>query len=1204
MTDTINLYKELDLSIPPAPGRNLVEAGAGTGKTFSIALLFLWQVIYREMSVDQILVVTFTDAATSELKDRIRKFLNIALDVYAGNNDESDEIKCVSKICLYGDPDSDQIERRKIITARAIHNFDDVSIFTIHSFCQRILSDNAFETGSPFATSVIENQDEVVRQLSDDFYRSYTYKQSDLSFALLEECGVSLKFIYTLAKEYINHISLKITPGTTAELEKSVAISFAGENLEKLYHETGEQYKNKITGLDTAWQKEAENFFKDDRKFKKKYKIETIIEKLLLFFSNTETDYPLSDQFRDIISFFSRRTIIEKAFLKKFAEEPVQHPFFNFCEELDEICLRYENQKDEESTARKTALIHYMLKTIKTGLDSYKNERHLISYNDMLSNLDKAVNSNKDLIKTVSKRFSSVFIDEFQDTDPMQYNIFSTLFSNVNTYLYFIGDPKQAIYSFRGADLETYIEAAISCKECYSLTTNFRSTSDIIDPINRIFSNKNPFIEKSIAYREALSAKGKSSDFIIKDGRSNFIVSLIDNFNKSESEQHIADNIALRIKDILALSEKKSAMIGDKSDDGDKIRRPVMPADIAVLTRTGKQGSKVAAAIREQGINAIEINPVSVYSSEEFFEMELLAESLSDPYCMKKLSALLCTRICGLTVNDIDDIAHNDSEKYNGYLLDIRRYADLWKRYSFNTAVCAVFEDFYTYNRILSLSNGDRIITNYNQLIEIFNRYCLRNSAGPEELLFFIQMLKNEDIDDDDSEQPVRMESDEQAVIVSTIHKSKGLEYPIVFVPYCWNNSEPFANNNFVYHKNGERCLEIVGGNDCDNYKKCANEILAENIRLLYVSLTRACNRLYLYWGNVKNRSSNFYSSALDYLFFADMLDESEDDNSNDYVQKLRSLLRTDKPDLSDTLKEKFDGINIDVEHINNSEHDSDKLLSKTERITNFKSRVFDRAIDRSWKINSYSYITSGIYDESGHETHLPEQKRDENMLPPGASAGNCFHKIFENIDFKKDMEEQLVTIEDSLNRYGFDLSYKDYVLQCVSSVLKAEVMPGFKLSMLNSRDRVHEMEFYFVINNADITRLVKIINKEYPEFITNEKMIVSEINGFMKGFIDLTFVYKDKIFIADWKSNYLPGTYSESEVKDSMRRHLYHIQMIIYSVALWRYIKSRCGSFDYSMFGGVLYLYVRGMREDCSSGVYFDRPKEQFLIEVERCFV
>ncbi|MDA3900811.1 MAG: exodeoxyribonuclease V subunit beta [Spirochaetes bacterium] len=1186
MSDNIS---ELDLTIPPSSGSVLVEAGAGTGKTFSIAILFLWEVIVKYRSVDSILVVTFTEAATSELKERIRNFLMLARDILSGSSKNEPAAIYIRTICEYN-ADEKEKERRMLIVAQAIYNFDDVSIFTIHGFCQRMLSENAFETGSPFATGLLDNEDDVVRQIVDDYYRSYIYRQDISSYSALVDSNVSVNRLTKWTLQYIKQNDIVITP----ETEVDITNSFVDKEMIELIEDITEcALVLRETAIECR--AEIESFFNVDNKFKVAYTMKLVVENLDLCIKFDPNTISFDKGAKKAVQFFSPVKIKSKGLKKAFIDEPVSHFFFEMSETLLSKIEKYE-AKMEEIPLRVTALYHDLFAYTKKRLSEYKSERHLISYNDMLANLDAALTGMTDLAARIRTRYRSVFIDEFQDTDPLQYRIFSTIFKEADVPLYFIGDPKQAIYSFRGADLNTYLEAAKACSKTYSLTTNYRSTEDVLSPINRLFSGKAPFIEEGIVYADAQTAGQPQEREVIDDGQTNFIIPLINDMNSGGTQSLIAEHVAMEIEKILKLSADGKTCL---TDSNSKQPRSIRPSDIAVLVRTSTQGSIVANAIRERGITAIEISPDSVYRSHEFFEMELLLFSLADPYSSSKLFALLSTRICSFSASKIDSLHIGESEEYNDLLLAIRNYAELWREKGFHAAVLAIFDDFKTYESVLGLEGGERIITNYMHIIELFHDYCLKTGAGPDELLFHIQLIKRGDTGENETEVPVRMESDEQAVIISTIHKSKGLEYPIVFVPYCWKNSAPLSGSPFTFHRNGKRYLDISASSKSDNYATCCNEILSENIRLLYVALTRARSRVYLYWGEIKNRNRNFYSSALDYLLFRDCVSDIED-----VVMNLRSNLEEEKPSVYNRVKDYFKGYAVTAYNVIEVPAESDYI--PVERTCNFSSREFTRSIDNSWKINSYSYITSGIRNEGQHERHYQSGNPvPDDMLPPGAAAGNCFHAILEQIAFIQPVSDYDELIEDQLRMHGFNKTYKDYVSRCIDSVLKAPLQKNFSLSLLTDRDRIHEMEFYFPIESVKLQNLISVVNSYYPEFHSTENTLFSsELKGYMKGFIDLVFQKEGKLYIADWKSNYLSGSYEENAITDSMKMHNYHIQLVIYSIALWRYIRSRTGTYNYQVFGGVYYFYVRGMETDSQNGVYFNRPQQKFLEEANSCFL
>ena len=489
--------KKFDLINTPLTGTNLIEASAGTGKTYAISGLFVRLVLEKKFTADQILVVTFTKAATEELKQRIRKKLIQAKEAFIKGESEDGFINNLVE----------NTENHRQAAGRlndALVDFDRAAIFTIHGFCQRILHENAFETQSLYDTELITDEKQLLLEIAEDFWRIKIYRQPDefINYVLksknLNGPEDFLKLLY-MAKTR----DIKIIPDNKkkAKIKSLKAYKEAFKRLKKKWFDT----RDEVIGLLTDPSLKATTYGN--------LKAISLADEMDHFIASRNTGFPLFGKFEN----FTTTKIINST--KKNRISPC-HEFFNFCDELYLIYSKLENE-----------FLHYVL-SLKAQLFEYaksesinrKKKKNILFYDDLLYNvrdalrhdvqdtLKDAPRDTKDgknaLARAVREKYKAALVDEFQDTDFIQYEIFTRLFSAKKSSLFMIGDPKQAIYGFRGADIFSYMEAASTADFKYTLFENWRSNPGLITAVNTVFSNvKLPFVFDKIIFEKAEPAK-------------------------------------------------------------------------------------------------------------------------------------------------------------------------------------------------------------------------------------------------------------------------------------------------------------------------------------------------------------------------------------------------------------------------------------------------------------------------------------------------------------------------------------------------------------------------------------------------------------------------------------------------------------------------------------------------------------------------
>jgi len=1192
-----------DLISASLSGINLIEASAGTGKTYSITGLFLRLILEKGLLVDQILVVTFTKAATAELKERIRNELLQAKEAFLKGSSKDRFIDYIVNkaenpaLCIQ-------------MIENALVDFDKASIFTIHGFCQRILQENAFETGSLFDTELLSDQLKLNQEVADDFWRKHFY-DCPLEFIAYSIKKLSGPGYFLKLLERIKTPGIKVAPDLQKPSLKSL-----------------DDYRSCFKKLKDSWavsQKQVERLLKDPSLKGNTYKT---LKPYKLNPDYTQRDMKIISMFKDMDRFTAPESIgfpLCKEFKNFTASKiknsvkknhtPPEHKFFVICDEL------YTKAADLEAEIKEYIVFLKVefFKFAKSELLKRKRDKNIQFFDDLLMRVKEALESKggKELEKAIRKRYKAALVDEFQDTDPIQYEIFKRIFSPQESILFIIGDPKQAIYSFRGADIFSYMKAAGSAEFKYTLTENRRSDPRLITAINTIFSSvKEPFIFDEIPFENATPAKIDKADKEMASAPFILWYAGPDNnspIEKKDAEFKISDAVANEILRLL-------------SSDYDREHGCFTEGDIAVLVRTNEQARIIKEKLSDRRIHSVLYSNESIFESQEALEIERILSSISQPGNDRLLRAALVTDIMGVSAEELDQ-ENVDILWWEKQIGKFNEYYQSWNGYGFIRMFRLLMTKEKVRARLLLYADSQRRLTNVLHLMEILHRESIEKELGMVSLLkWFSEQIKF--AAGRIEEYQLRLESDEDAVKIVTIHKCKGLEYRVVFCPFGWGGSLLAKGREFIFHdkdKNRTPTLELDYDRDKSNIILAQNELLSENLRLLYVALTRAKTRCYLVWGNIKS----IETSALAYLFHYKNFDEKFD-YQYDIVGFLKEqfMSRTDDEILSDleelvsrsdgSIKLDFMPSNKDVEH---------KLIKDEEE--ELACRKFSGKIDTAWGVSSFSSLISGKFahgelpdrdlyradiinhDEQFNQKELSGRK-DIFSFPKGARAGIFFHDIFEHLDFaSKDSELQKNLIKDKLKEYGFEQSWLETVYDMIKNVLSVSLESKGKeviLSSVKCDERINEMEFYFPLNHITPLKLKKIFSDNADIDISSgfsnqiEKLYFSPSEGFMKGYIDTIFQHDGRYYIVDWKSNFLGAgikNYARDLLKETIRSNYYNLQYYIYTLALHQYLRWRMPNYSYENdFGGVFYIFIRGVDRNSGPefGIFNDVPESRFI--------
>lgn len=1097
-----------DVLAVPLESRNLIEASAGTGKTYSIAVLMLRLLLEKKLHLKEILMVTFTRAAVAELEERIRLFVRTA-NRYAA--DESIDDETIQRVVEKSWAQNGREETTALLKEAVLY-LDELSVMTIHGFCQLTLHEFAFETRQFFGAEVSNDQAEILTAETQNFWRRHVATMETLLLRELIAGGLSLESIENVVKNhaggktflYFNHnrpytydastqaawAARLATMNQAVEEEKSRLLGWIAANLQGL---TDACLKNRHA-----------------KRYSEKLNDPEIFLEFVLKEHEAGKQY-IAQCFGDLLA-------ESEAYVKARQEQ---------CE-LVTTCLR--------------ELYCFAIQEIAAAIRRYRSAINQLTYDDLIANLHAALcrEENAPLVAGLQRKYKAVFVDEFQDTDRQQYDIFDTAFAQ-NTTVFYIGDPKQSIYGWRKADIFTYFKAYHAVENRYSMNVNYRSTPELIDALNYFFYPQKGFdtfyfkdSPHNIDYIPVQAPAHGRHEYLFHSNRQESPITLDTNYKKNDAL--IAD-VAAQVLQLL--TDPKYTIRGKAGE------RRVQPSDIGILVRKNDRGEDIRRALAEFRIPAVTVVEAKVMESAEARELLFILEAISDPI-PSKINRALLTGFTGYSSARIDDLHPEDTVRL------FKQYKGLWETRGIYEAVMAFVANFGIRDHLLhpQTKHGERVLTNLYHLVELLYKHAtLKNMSAGELTGWLKRNLEKQQIEGDEWEQ--RIERDEEAVNIITIHKSKGLQFPIVIAPQL---DFRIATKGICAFKDDETNEYIAGTKDDLTEAQLATytrQQEQENRRLLYVALTRAVFKIYIY-RNVYFRETT----------------------------------------LSTFLKEvKADGVRLEEKAPLTVEAGAVYAAESRPTIASTPATVHFELLEPNWRRMSYTMLaakTEAIRRTSWTGTGVDAYDQFVfNDLAKGMITGNMLHYIFENIHF----DEQTgwtATIEEALRQFApakHDL-YAPTLPQMLQHVLEANV-GNFSLSQITTSRRIHELEFHFPVGifvQADLQTLEGVFLKPFPA-----------LEGMMTGKIDLFFEHGGQYYVLDWKSTYLGSAladYDAAGVEKAMEEQNYHLQYLIYALAVSRYLKNRLDNFDYERdFGGVIYCFVRGMRKGTTNGVFFCKP-------------
>ncbi len=1182
------------------PASMLVEASAGTGKTYAITTLLVRLIAQHDLRLDQILVVTFTEAATAELRRRMRSRLQRAADDLEPALVRSD------------------MERARV--RAALLQLDEAAVFTIHGFCQRVLSDGAFESGRRFDLELSADTEGVTADILHDHLARRFRELSLDEHRQLQARGFKPTPLGALLDKTASRPELRVEPKPEADPEPPPSVE-----LEVL-----------VEQLAAHWDRSRIRPLVDPSRLNHFKFVDDWMAQLDGFFREGG-DVPTK-----ILERFVPEVIASRC---KKGKTPPEDPFFDAVEAF---FAGYEGL-EEHLAWRLRCELRALVEEGRKELPRRLRAAGRLSFDGLLREVYDALKGPRGaaLAAMVRRRYPVALVDEFQDTDPVQYGIFRHIWPDDGLML--IGDPKQAIYAFRGADIYAYLDAAsrVPAERRFSMATNWRSDPTLVKAVNALFARPTPFAMDDVAFVDVEAQPAARDVFApaLQTGEGRAPLQLL---WCPDKEVDLAEGTAGLIAKLL-------------SEDHRIAGRRVMAEDVAVLTRTNGQAFDVQGALRAAGIPSVVMGDASVFAEEPAEALLQLMAAALEPADDRRLRASLLTPLFGVApealhrmaterdetdepapAND-NDLGATGTRTYEDWVECFRSWHALWVQRGVNVMLRAAWREMEVFPRLLRRPDGERWVSDLAHLAERLHTAERDGHLGPAGLYHWLVTQRQEGPKDEASLR--RLESDRPAVRINTVHRSKGLEYGVVICPYLWGGQLLMGDDakRPSYHDDDkELCLDLAPGDEA--FERARTERLAENLRLLYVALTRAAHRLYV----VCRPSRGYGASALAYLLHGQAFVGLRD------PEQIDKQLKGRKPD---DLKRDLDRLAAErpeaIEVVSWAAPPPEGFMGEAEPARVLSVRRPPNSVV-AWRTASFSQLAGG------HHGPAPSDGRDHDEevsptisfrvaetpialldFPRGAKAGNFFHEVLEDLAFD-DADALGPRIRERLADYGFEARWAAPVERALADVLATPLAggkKGFALRMLSKGERRDELPFVLPVGAASDparvavaqgTQLALFYGAEAAAPVSREGLRLGRLTarrlasvfsdfpsdavpksyadrvarlsflplvGFLKGYIDLVYRHDGRFYVVDYKSNHLGDTiedYAAAALPDAMARGHYYLQYHLYSLAVHRWLRQRLPDYDYARhFGGVYYLFLKGMTPKGGKdyGVFYERP-------------
>ena len=1125
----------LDWPSMPLDGRVLIEASAGTGKTFTIGLIFLRLLLERGLRVEQIVVATFSERAARELRDRLRRRLLEAERALDGDAQLDDLAMQAWFERFRSEEERRKRALREVRIARA--DMDRAPIGTIHSWCQRVLRDFPLESGASLGTTAIVDESVLLQECLEDFWRRRFFASAvadDLDSVIAKGVDGLIGDVQTLFT----------TDAHVLPLSDDAALAALVEQLRHPRH---------LTVL-REWVADASLYKRSNAALRSRF---------------TELIAAVTEG-GDAIAILNDCACIDAEQIDKQLKPPglriCTHETFVLVREARLLAA----DADIERQARARVIVA-ALEFCREELPRRAQRRDVKTYNMLIDDVHARLSepSGGAFAKTLFDTFPAALIDEFQDTDRRQFEIFDRIYRQ-RGFLAMIGDPKQAIYAFRGGDIAAYLAARETADRQFALTVNYRSSSPLLASFNALYARtEGGFGSEAIRYRD-VTAGGKADSKPLRigsdvDGRPFSLHCFVDDDEKgvTKLDERVFDDCAERIVELL---NDRSVTIDNKR---------VEPGDIAVLVMKNDHVAELRRRLTRRGVPCVGAGRDNVFRSGIARDLELVMYGVANAGDERAVRGALCTELLGFTLQDVRRW-QSDGAALENQLLRFESWRDLARTRGVQALVHAIAAE--RAGALLAREDGERLLTDLRHLGELLAEDA-QVLQGLESACVRLSSLRNSQESGDEETMKsrlVRIESDAARVKLMTVHAAKGLQFPIVFLPFAWRPRNQMSPILQFHDDNGARCVDLGSADYAANRALAQAEQMQERLRLLYVALTRAQYAVHVYWAETKIGRKDANAPALG------------------------SLLRQILGDDSATQMSACEGIRVVGPraggfHSYQTDDHVDEVLAPRRPLPAPRPFVWLHSFSSLTRRAALATAESAATDEieTAVDTLLETAAESDVQFADDATLlsldawrgrhfGNALHAILEEAEAGPVWPDQRRLLHRHLAALGTREGRSiEAVGRMAERVRSTNLGDGLRLDALASHARVVEFEFQFPVGvRADVLRDICTAHG-FGDLIPLS-LADSAIDGMLTGFADLVFEHGGRFHVLDYKTNWLGNRridYAAAPLQAAMDEHHYGLQALLYTVALHRYLRERLVDYAPELhLGESWYLFVRAI--------------------------
>ena len=1150
------------IDFPFKAGQHLIEASAGTGKTYTLMQIILRLLIGqashdgRAYDIREILVVTFTQAATQELNHRLSELLRDAALAF----EQSESRDPMIQSCIDASANL-RLDLNRI--RRASLTLNEASVYTIHGFCSQVLASHNIAIGVPSNLAIETDQSADLVRIAEDLFRLHVLSLPSLEQEVALSIWKSPETMRQSLAALLSRSTLTVLPGPH--------VTELPERLSALMQEIKATWINQ----DLCSVIETSDLMRSRKAYKQRHLMTQLAEGAALLPSDERWDI------------WRRSTL---AAVTKKGGQPPEHPIFALFDEVHAL-----RQQIPFYKAGHVARVWQAFRTEREKL-SFREGR--LGVDDLIPRVVESLGDDGQLARDLAKQYPVMLIDEFQDTDDQQYTLFKTIASQPDSrQLVLIGDPKQAIYRFRGADINTYLKAAHQSQEQHRLDTNWRSSVSIVEAVNHLFRAKESFSQdESIRFFPSLPSEKAPNNPVLRRERPiapcRFVIDSSQAGNQRTSDERVAAAVAKAIAGLIQGPDRVELADAD-SPSGSK---PLGAHQLAILVRNRSEAQLMQDSLAEVELRSVYRSRQSIMDTSVAQDLVLILSAMLRPRHFRAMMSALATRLFQFDYAELLDIRHSET-KQQYYYEQFSQWQETWDKIGVDAAIHQLVADQKLAGTWLARDGGARVLTDLRHLAECLGRRQ-HTLASKQQLINWLaaDYASDESLHADETTR--RLESDEDLIQIMTIHAAKGLEFEAVCLPFANFSSKPAKNSGSKLIETPESSAssaEVVLEATSDVNAGLDQQAEEEEMRLLYVALTRAKSLMILGLPSSATKAKTAGKTEHRPPFFK-LLGLSEQDNLVEALGQLPSHLFAVHPELEAPYQPKV-----------------------TAELPPIPERVIPRVTDNGPKVLSYTGLSrhltthlpthaSGLTDEPSQRVSIDSAANDDmarflaDGLPKGATFGIQVHALLEHLDFTRPINDQLQVVERFEQIFQITaMRDKALLRDWLHTIMRAPLLDGgFCLEQVTPNTRLDELEFHFPVSQVDALKALPFLDRTRLESLRRPNLA-----ALMTGSIDLLFKHDGRYYIVDYKSNYLGmglEPYAPSRLERAMKDHDYDLQYAIYAIALEKYLALRHpGESFHERFGGVLYLFLRGLSHRSNTGVFFCRPDPATIVDVSK---